>query len=101
MKNTYFENMYKAGCDYQAKKSEVEKKRSALYDEEKYEEGSALMNDFLEKNPFPFSDGAMKAFRAYQEMNYHGADAFEVEDLPWPKDMADFVEALKAAAAKA
>lgn len=97
MKNTYFEEMYKTVCSYQEKKEAVRKQRSALFEEEKYDEGTALMKAFEEEHPFPYSDGAMKAYWAYQNMNYHGADSFEVEDLPWPKDMKDFADTLKEA----
>ncbi|MCH4078591.1 MAG: hypothetical protein LKF03_01665 [Eubacterium sp.] len=95
MKNAYFESMYKTVSDYQEKKEAVRKQRSILFDEEKYDEGTALVKAFEEEHPFPYTDGAMKAYWAYQNVNYRGADCFEVEDLPWPKDMKDFAETLK------
>ena len=97
MKNTFFESMYKAGREYQEKKQIAEKQRDDLFDQGKYDEGSAMMQKFKEENPYPFSDGAMKAFFAWQNMNCHGADCFEIEDLPWPKDMKDFVDTLRKA----
>jgi hypothetical protein len=97
MKNAYFESMYKEVRNYQEKKEAVRKQRSKLFDEEKYDEGTALMKAFEEENKFPYSDGAMKAYWAYQNVNYRGADCFEVEDLPWPKDMKEFAETLKEA----
>jgi hypothetical protein len=87
--------MYKTVCSYQEKKEAVKKQRSKLFDEEKYDEGTALVKAFEEEHPFPYTDGAMKAYWAYQNMNYHGADCFEVEDLPWEKDMKDFAETLR------
>ena len=95
MKNAYFESMYKEVRSYQEKKEAVRKQRSALYEEEKYDEGTALVKAFEEETPFPYSDGAMKAYWAYQNLNYRGSDCFEVEDLPWEKDMKDFAETLK------
>jgi hypothetical protein len=95
MKNAYFESMYKTVCSYQEKKEAVRKQRSKLFDEGKYDEGTALVKAFEEETPFPYTDGAMKAYWAYQNMNYHGADCFEVEDLPWKKDMKDFAETLR------
>lgn len=97
MKNSYFESMYREVRNYQEKKEAVRKQRSILFDEEKYDEGTALMKAFEEENKFPYTDGAMKAYWAYQNMNYHGADSFEVEDLPWEKDMKDFAETLREA----
>lgn len=97
MKNAYFESMYRTVCRYQEKKEAVRKQRSILFDEEKYDEGTVLMKAFEEENKFPYSDGAMKAYWAYQNVNYRGSDCFEVEDLPWPKDMKDFAETLKEA----
>jgi hypothetical protein len=97
MKNEFFESMYKAGCEYQEKRDAAEKQRDALYAEEKYDEGTDLMVKFNDETPFPFTNGAMKAFQAYQNTNYRGADCFEVEDLPWPKDMKDFVDTLRKA----
>ena len=97
MKNAYFESMYKEVRSYQEKKEAVRKQRSKLFDEEKYDEGTALMKAFEEENKFPYTDGAMKAYWAYQNMNYRGSDCFEVEDLPWPKDMKDFAETLQEA----
>jgi hypothetical protein len=97
MKNAYFESMYKEVRSYQEKKEAVRKQRSRLFDEEKYDEGTALMKAFKEEHPFPYTDGAMKAYWAYQNMNYRGSDCFEVEDLPWPKDMKDFADTLREA----
>jgi hypothetical protein len=97
MKNTYFEGMYRTVSEYQEKKEAAREQRSRLFEEEKYDEGTALMKAFEEEHPFPYTDGAMKACWAYQNMNYHGADCFEVEDLPWPKDMKDFADTLKEA----
>lgn len=100
MNNTYFSMMYQEGCKYQEKKDEAEKQRRALFDQDKYDEGTAVMKAFTESNPFPFSDGAMKAFQSYRNSEERGSYSFEVDDLPWAKDIKDFVETLKAAGIK-
>lgn len=97
MENTFFESMYKVVCEYEEKKGEAEKQKDALYDEEKYDEGSDVIERFQEENPYPFGAGSMKALQAYLNVNYHGADFFEVEDLPWQKDMQEFASTLKKA----
>lgn len=49
------------------------------------------------KHPYPFSDGACKAYRAYTTSQNNQASTFEVSDLPWEKDYDDFVGTLRAA----
>lgn len=100
MKNTYFENMYKIGCRYQAKKTAAKKKADAYYEKEQWDQVHAYLKDFRESNPFPFSDGAVMALEAWRRSNRHGSDAFEVERLPWPEDMKDFADTLKYAGVK-
>lgn len=44
-----------------------------------------------------FTDGQLKAYRAWIESTRDESSAFEVRDLPWDKDTHDFVETLRAA----
>jgi len=48
-------------------------------------------------NKSTFTDGQLKAYRAWIESTLHESSAFEVQDLPWDRDTHDFVATLRAA----
>lgn len=69
MKNAYFEKVGKAIDEYQKKVSDGEKVE------------------------FPFNAGTCKAYRAYTE----GNDVLVMKEFLWENEIADFVDALRAA----
>jgi len=44
-----------------------------------------------------FTGGQLKAYRAWLGSTRNESSAFEVQDLPWDRDIHDFVETLRAA----
>ncbi len=46
---------------------------------------------------YPFTNGQVKAYRAWVSSTRSESSRFEVQDLPWPRDIHDFVETLRAA----
>ena len=106
MKNTFFEAMKaqaEAFAKEKAARETVKKALIARYwdaSREEEEEIDVEIKAWYEeekKHPYPFSDGACKAYRAYATSQNNQASAFEVSDLPWEKDYDDFVGTLRAA----
>jgi len=60
----------------------------------KYERARTAQEPGLE---YPFTDGQTKAYRAWVGSTRSESSLFEVQDLPWPRDIRDFVETLRAA----
>jgi len=60
----------------------------------KYERARAAQEPDLE---YPFTDGQAKAYRAWVSSTRNESNLFEVQDLPWPREIRDFVETLRAA----
>lgn len=106
MKNTFFEAM-KAQAEAYAKekaaREAVKKTLIARYRDASREEEDQIDAEIKawyeeeKKYPFPYSDGACKACRAYITSQNNHASAFEVSDLPWERDYDDFVSTLRAA----
>ncbi len=48
-------------------------------------------------NESPLTDGQHRAYIAWFNSFRSQSSAFEVNDLPWPRDIHDFVETLRAA----
>ena len=99
MKNTFFEAMKvqaEAFAKEKAARETVKKALIARYwdaSREEEEEIDVEIKAWYEeekKHPYPFSDGACKAYRAYATSQNNQASAFEVSDLPWEKDYDDF-----------
>lgn len=44
-----------------------------------------------------FTDGQLRAYRAWLESTRNESSTFEVQDLPWDRDIHDFVETIRAA----
>ena len=106
MKNTFFEAMRaqaEAFAKEKAAREEVRKALTARYRDADREEEEAIDAEIKawyeeeKKHPYPYSNGACRAYRAYAASQNNEASAFEVSDLPWEKDYDDFVGTLRAA----
>ena len=97
MQNTFFENMRNEGRTYEAAKELRKAEKKALMDADNWDAVKAWNEREEREFPFPFTGGAMKAFNAYENTNYKHANAFLVTDLPWERDIPDFVETLREA----
>jgi hypothetical protein len=109
MKNTFFEAMKAQAEAYAQEKAAREAVKKALiarYREASWDEEDQIdaelkaWHEEEKKHPFPFSDGACKAYRAYFNSQTNQSSDFEVSDLPWEKDYEDFVGTLRAAGIK-
>ncbi len=50
---------------------------------------------------FPYTEGQMRAYRAWMQSRRRGSSTLEAEDLPWERDIPDFVRTLREAGAEA
>lgn len=96
--NTYFDNLYRIGCEYEAARAERQARKKQIidtlgWDSEElkawYEEDAAAK--------FPFSQGISKAFRAWKSSLRRSEDEIEMDDFLWEGEVHDFVEALREA----
>jgi len=96
--NTYFDNLYRIGCEYEAARTERQARKKQIidtlgWDSEElkawYEEDAAAK--------FPFSQGISKAFRAWKSSLSRSEDEIEMDDFLWEGEVHDFVEALREA----
>ena len=99
--NTYFDNLYRIGCEYEAARVERQERKKQIidtfgWDSEElkawYEEDSAAK--------FPFSQGTSKAYRAWKTSVLHSEDEVEMDDFLWEKEIEDFIKALREAGQK-
>lgn len=97
MRNDFFEKMHETEREYRDKERAALEQRARLLKGGKYNEGSSYMEKFKKENPYPFSEGEAMALQAYDGTCKHDADHFEVDDLPIPECMEDFVRTLRAA----
>lgn len=96
-KNSYFEEMRNTAIAYNKAQAIREKERDAMIAADNWDGVKAFDKREKEEFPSPFTAGQNKALVLYDRSLRNGADAFEVEDLPWDYELADFVKTLRAA----
>ena len=94
--NNYFKMMNDIGTGYEAARAARKVEKDALMKADDWD-GVKAWNEREKAFPFPFSAGAMNAYRAWQETTSNESSCFEVSDLPWAKDAHDFITTLKEA----
>ena len=100
--NGYFRMMSDIGHGYENARQQRKAEKEALIKADDWD-GVKAWNEREKSFPFPFSNGHMKAYRAWQESTTNQSfisnhvDALEVNDLPWDKDAHDFITCLKEA----
>ena len=101
-KNTYFEELKRIGCEWEAARSERKARKQTIIDicgwdsdelKAWYEEDEAAK--------FPFGNGACKAYRAWQSSVQYGEEELEMEDFLWDREVHDFIDTLRKAGIKA
>ena len=96
--NAFFEDMKRTGHAWDdERRARIEQRREI---EKTYGYCSEEYSNWLAENkdiPFPFTDGANKAYRAWAGSIENGADEFEFSDLLWDREVADFVDTLRKA----
>lgn len=96
-KNTFFEEMRNKAIAWNEAHTEREKERNALKAADDWDGVKAWDEKEKAKHPYPLKQGAVRALTAYDRSLRNGADAFEIDDLPWDKDLANFVDTLRKA----
>ena len=100
--NTYFEELKRIGCEWEAARSERKARKQTIIDicgwdsdelKAWYEEDEAAK--------FPFGNGACKAYRAWQSSVQYGEEELEMEDFLWDREVHDFIDTLRKAGIKA
>ena len=94
--NTYFTKMREAGAAYEARKREHEARKKEIVDTYGWD-SPELKAWYDEKEEFPFTSGACKAYRAWRNTIDNGEEEIEMNDFLWDREVADFVETLKEA----
>lgn len=95
-----FEEMRKTAIEYNEARAEREEEHKALIQAEDWDGVKAWNEREKNKFPYPFSSGANKALIEYDRSLQNGTDCFEVSDLPWDKELPDFVRMLQNAGVK-
>jgi len=96
--NTYFDNLYRIGCEYEAARVERQARKQQIIDTLGWD--SAELKAWYEEDKaakFPFSQGISKAYRAWKTSIQRGEDEVEMDDFLWESEVHDFVEALREA----
>ena len=96
-KNTYFEAMRDTAIAYNEAQAIREKERDAMIAADNWDGVKAFDKREKEEFPYPFTAGQNKALVLYDHSLRNGADAFDVDDLPWDHELEDFVRALREA----
>ena len=98
--NSRLEEMRETAIAYNQAKAIREKDREAMIAADDWDGVKAFDEREKAEFPYPFTQGAVKALTAYDRSLKRGADAFEVEDLPWENELADFAATLRDAGIK-
>lgn len=93
--NSRLEEMRETAIAYNQAKAIREKDREAMIEADDWDGVRAFDEREKAEFPYPFMQGAVKALTAYDRSLKQGADAFEVEDLPWENELADFAATLR------
>lgn len=96
--NAFFEEMKKVGHAWDdERRARLEQRREI---EKTYGYCSEEYSTWLAENkdiPFPFTDGANKAYRAWAGSIQDELEILEFSDLLWDREVADFVDTLRKA----
>ena len=96
--NTYFDNLYRIGCEYEAARAERQARKQQIIDTLGWD--SDELKAWYEEDKaakFPFSQGISKAFRAWKASIQRSEDEVEMDDFLWESEVHDFVDALREA----
>lgn len=96
--NTYFEEMKRIGHEYEERRAAHQSKKQDIIDTFGWD-SEELKTWYAEKEAmeFPFSQGACKAYRAWMGSIAKQEDEVEMEDFLWEREVADFIDSLRAA----
>ena len=95
--NGYFGRMYDTIAAYRFEKRIREAEKQKLMKANNWDAVKAWNEHEETEHAFPYSNGRMNAFFAWQRSQANSSSIFEASDLPWEEDAHDFVETLKEA----
>ena len=99
--NKVFEEIRSKATEWDAIRTEHKKQEEAIIEAHGY--CSDELQVWKKANilpPFPITDGAMKAFRAWQANSENETSEFEFSDFTWERETHDFIETLRKAGIK-
>ena len=89
--NTYFDEMYRAGCEWQKRHREYEEARKQIIETKGWDSPELKK---MQEEPCPISQGAGKTLRAYR---YSQGEELLLDTFLWDRERADFIDALRKA----
>jgi hypothetical protein len=98
--NTFFEEMKKVGRAWDDERRARLEQRKEI--EKTYGYCSEEYSNWIAENkdiPFPFTDGANRAYRAWEDSIESNTDELILSDI-WDREVADFVDTLRKAGIK-
>lgn len=93
----YFGMMRDIGIGYQIAKDQRIKEREALLHQGNNEAALIAWEEREQHFSFPFSRGQITAYNAWKESKANGLEVVESRDLPWEKDLHDYIETFREA----
>lgn len=97
--NGFFKEMEKAVGEFEAARAARNAEKEALRRADDWN-GIEAWNEREKQFRFPYTEGQMRAYRAWMQSGRHNSSILEAEDLPWEKDIPDFVRTLREAGAE-
>ncbi len=94
--NGFFGEMEKAAGEFEAARAARNAEKEALRKADD-QNGLDAWYEREKQFAFPYTDGQIKAYRAWNQSRQHNSSVLEAADLPWEKDIADFVRTLREA----
>ena len=99
--NTYFEELRRAGDEFEERRSAHEEKKQEIIDTYGWDsEELKAWYDTKSKMEYPVPAGACKAYRAWMQTLEREEDEVELNDFLWDREVEDFIKALKSAGIK-
>ena len=95
--NAFFDNMYRIGCEWQERHEAHLRRKEDIVREYGYGSPELEAWHAEKEEPFPFSSGANKAYRAWK---YSPTDEVIMEDYCWDTERHDFIDTLRKAGVK-
>lgn len=95
--NTYFTAMQQAGTEFEQARTARQAEKEDILKSGGNRTALAAWHEREKGIRFPFTDGQTKAYRAWFSSVQNQSSTFEVQGLPWPDGIHDFVETLQAA----
>lgn len=96
-KNDYFEQMIETASAHNKAAAVRRKQREAMINTDDWDGVRAFDEREKKEFPYPFTSGANKALAEYDRNIQNGTDAFEISELPWDYELADFINTLRKA----